>query len=162
MLAGDVFGALNISHKCLKRKPSGTENKFNFEGKWLKFCQDWYISSSLSRLWKFFQSWIRNSSPTVLHFWRMHGTIKGGKSVQTFQNVIYHTLPFWNILTHPTIISHSKKCWLLVDGWIKRSGRWRRKAILGNYWTPKFRSGQRQETSSEYHGSSIPVIDKFH
>ena len=102
------------------------------------------------------QSWIRNSSLTVLHFWRMHGTIKGGKSVQTFKNVIYQTPT--NPLTHScqfSFLLRNEICWLLVDGWIKQSGRWRRKAILGNYWTPKFRSGQRQETSSEYQGEGV-------
>ena len=156
MLAGDVFGALNISHNVWNGNSMEQKTSLILA---LTYTQRLSILISESFC---SQSWIRNSSPTVLHFWGMHRTIKRGKSVQTFQNVIYHTLPLWHILTHPTIISHSKKCWLLVDGWIKRSGRWRRKAILGNYWTPKFRSGQRQETSSEYHGSSIPVIDIFH
>ena len=34
-----------------------------------------------------------------------------------------------------------------------------RKAILGNYWTPKFRSGHRQETSSEYQqGEGVQIL----
>ena len=101
MCSLEMFSGLWIFHiNVWNGNPVEQKTSLILKGKWLKFWQDWYTSSSLSRLWKFFQSWIRNSSLTVLHFWRMHGTIKRGKSVQTFQNVIYHTPTHWHILSN--------------------------------------------------------------